>query len=79
MRYIKQIKNFFGILFPRNSKIDPVLQRKYNKTGKTARTCKFCGKHKNVKFFYATTGNVCKPCHNKRTAKYVAERKKLYA
>jgi len=74
MRYIKYIKNVFGLLFTTNRKIDAATQRRYNKTGLTVRTCNHCGQKKNKKFFYKTTGNTCKKCHNKRTLAYAQSR-----
>lgn len=74
MKYIKYIKNLFGSLFTTNRKVDAETMRKYNKTGKTVRTCNHCAQKKNKKYFYKTTGNVCKKCHNKRTALYIKKR-----
>jgi formylmethanofuran dehydrogenase subunit E len=75
MKYIKYIKHLFGSLFTTNRKVDAATMRKYNKTGETVRTCNHCGKKKNkAKHFYKTTGNVCKKCHNKRTALYIKQR-----
>ena len=63
-------------IYPRKQ-ISAELQRKYNGTGKTVRTCNFCNKKKNVKFFYKTTGNVCKKCHNKRCSQAYKDKREF--
>jgi hypothetical protein len=75
MNQFKYITNLWGSLFTTNRMVNAATMRKYNKTGQTVRTCKVCGKKKNkAKHFYKTTGNVCKKCHNKRTALYIKQR-----
>ena len=74
MQYIKYMKRLFGSLFTTNRLVDAATQRKRNRTGLTVRTCNHCGQKKNQKFFYKTTGNTCKKCHNKRTAAYAQSR-----
>ena len=51
-------------ILPDLTKGTVTLIKKYVNGVLVSKSCRYCGKHKDVKLFGKTTGNVCLECHN---------------
>jgi len=74
MSTYKQPKNPYGYKYARgqnHNKKSPSIRP----AGATTKDCKICGSHMNVKYFYKTTGKVCKKCHAVRCKQYYLDNK----